>query len=160
MFEFHSAIQHLPGSTPARKLLVQKALEYLNKLSSEAHGDASLERELAEAYLKVGDVQGNPYVAGVGDTKGAVNSYTQALTISQSLLAANPRDLEARMYLARSYKSLGEVLPVLGGPREAADDLHKAIDVLEALSATNSRNGEVGLELATTYQELGDLEGH
>ena len=26
LFEFHGAIQHLPGSTPARKLLVQEAL--------------------------------------------------------------------------------------------------------------------------------------
>ena len=66
LFEFHSAIQNLPGSTPARRLLVQRALEYLSKLAQRAHGDRGLQRELAEAYLKVGDVQGNPYAANLG----------------------------------------------------------------------------------------------
>src|SRR5271165_5398458 len=89
LFEFHNAIQYLPGSTPARKLLVQRALEYLSKLEKEAHGDGGLERELAEAYLKVGDVQGNPYAANVGDPKGAVRSYDEALRISQGLVQAN-----------------------------------------------------------------------
>ena len=32
LFEFHTAIQDLPGATPARQLLVQRALEYLNKI--------------------------------------------------------------------------------------------------------------------------------
>ena len=33
LFEFHDAIAHLPGSTPARKLVVSKALEYLGSLN-------------------------------------------------------------------------------------------------------------------------------
>lgn len=160
LFEFHSAIQNLPGSTPARKLLVQKALEYLNKLAQQARGDRGLERELAEAYLKVGDVQGNPYWAGVGDTKGALQSYSQALHISQSLAGAGPQDVQARLYLARCYKSLGQVLPVLGKPSEGIANLRKASEILEALTGANSRNDELRAELASTYQALGDLEGH
>ncbi|MCU1238712.1 MAG: ppkA, partial [Candidatus Solibacter sp.] len=34
LFEFHDAIQTLPGATQARKLLVQRALEYLNGLDA------------------------------------------------------------------------------------------------------------------------------
>lgn len=163
LFEFHAAIEHLPGSTPARKLIVQRALEYLNKLARQTTGDHSLERELAEAYLKVGDVQGNPYVAGVGDTKGAVRSYGEALRLSQSLVEGNPQDFHARLYLARSYKSLGQVLPIVGEPSEAAADLRKSVDLLEALAAaraTDSRNDDVRDELANAYQTIGDLEGH
>ncbi|MCM3878095.1 MAG: serine/threonine protein kinase, partial [Thermoanaerobaculia bacterium] len=36
LFEFHDSIRNLPGSTPARELLVRRALEYLGTLSKEA----------------------------------------------------------------------------------------------------------------------------
>lgn len=160
LFEFHDAIENLPGSTAARKLVVQRALEYLSKLSKRAHGDAGLQRELAEAYLKVGDVQGNPYAANLGDTEGAVESYNHALQISQSLIKASTGDTEARRDLARSYKSLGEALPLLGKPTEGAADLHKASEVLEAMTASDPGNQKLGAELANCYQALGDLQGH
>jgi non-specific serine/threonine protein kinase/serine/threonine-protein kinase len=47
MFDVHDSIQDLPGSTAARKLLVEKALRYLDSLSRDAASDASLRRELA-----------------------------------------------------------------------------------------------------------------
>ena len=160
LFEFHSAIENLPGSTPARKLLVQRALEYLSKLAQRAQGDSGLQRELAEAYLKVGDVQGNPYVANIGDTEGAGQSYNQAMQISQALVNANPNDSEAREYLARSYKSLGEVLPILGKPTDGLADLRKAVALLETMTASDPTNQHLRAELANCYQALGDLQGH
>src|SRR5205085_11974025 len=56
LFEFHDAIKDLPGATAARELVVRRALEYLDSLAGEAGGDAQLQRELATAYQKVGDV--------------------------------------------------------------------------------------------------------
>jgi serine/threonine protein kinase len=53
LFEFHDAIAHLPGSTPARKLVVSKALEYLSSLEAESGSDVSLQQELATAYDRV-----------------------------------------------------------------------------------------------------------
>ena len=58
LFEFHDAIKDLPGSTPARRLVVRRALEYLEKLSRMRTDDAGLQRELADAYQKVAGVQG------------------------------------------------------------------------------------------------------
>jgi hypothetical protein len=55
-FEFHDAIEKLPGSTLARKLVVTRALEYLDSLAQEAGNDAALQQELATAYAKVGYV--------------------------------------------------------------------------------------------------------
>ncbi|MBV8050627.1 MAG: tetratricopeptide repeat protein, partial [Acidobacteriaceae bacterium] len=160
LFEFDNAIQNLPGSTPARELLVQRALEYLNKLSGQARADASLQRELAEAYLKVGDVQGNPYVANLGETAGAEQSYRKALDISQQLTQLDPSDLIAQLYLARSYKSLGQVLPNLGKPTEAVADLRQATNILDSLAARNQSDKELRFQLANSYQMLGDLQGH
>jgi non-specific serine/threonine protein kinase/serine/threonine-protein kinase len=158
LFEFHQAIQNLPGSTPARQLLVQRAQEYLSKLASESQGDASLQRDLAEAYLKVGDVQGNPYGANLGDRQGAADSYRKALEISQALVRTNPGDTQARKYLARSYESLGNVLARIGRPTEAVANLRQAIAILEPLVVANP-DDETRYELSNGYQELGDLLG-
>ena len=59
IFEVHDSIQDLPGATPVRKLIVDRALQYLDSLASESRGDVDLQRELAAAYQKVGLVQGN-----------------------------------------------------------------------------------------------------
>jgi serine/threonine protein kinase len=159
LFEFHTAIQDLPGATPARQLLVQRALEYLSKLAAQSQSDAALQRELTEAYLKVGDVQGNPYGPNLGDKLGAVRSYQRALEISQTLVQSNSNDVEARGYLARSYRSLGEVLPQLGQPTEAVSDLRRAILILEPLSASVP-DDELRFQLSNSYEALADLLGH
>jgi eukaryotic-like serine/threonine-protein kinase len=160
LFDFHSAIQNLPGATPARRLVVQRALEYLGKLAQRAQDDRGLQRELAEAYLKVGDVQGNPYAPNLGDAEGAAQSYSKALEISQALVRANGKDSEAEAYLARSHKSLGEVLPLLGKPSEAALHLRRATEVFESLVASKPTDEGLRTELASSYQVLGDVQGH
>jgi eukaryotic-like serine/threonine-protein kinase len=77
MFEVHDSIKDLPGSTAARKLLVTRALEYLDSLSSEASGDPSLQRELAGAYERVGDVLGDTGAANLGDFTRAAAELRQ-----------------------------------------------------------------------------------
>jgi len=79
VFELHDAIAPLPGSTAARELLVRRALVYLDNLAAEASDNVELRTELAGAYLKIGDVQGLPYRANLGDTAGAMTSYRKAL---------------------------------------------------------------------------------
>ncbi|HYL04062.1 MAG TPA: protein kinase [Steroidobacteraceae bacterium] len=160
LFEFNSSIQNLPGATPARKLLVQRALEYLSKLAQQSQGDPSLQRELAEAYLKVGDLQGNPYEPNLGNTPGAVDSYDRALAISAKLTAADGADAQAWKSLARSYRSLGEVLPLLGRSGDGVTDLRQAVHIFERLVGQTPRDRDLRVQLADCYQSLGDLQGH
>ena len=160
LFEFNNSIRNLPGATPARKLLVQRALEYLSKLAQQSHGDRSLQRELAEAYLKVGDLQGNPYEPNLGDTQGAAASYRRALGISASLVQADGRDTQAQRYLARSHQSLGEVLPLLGKAADGAAELRQAAELFAQLLSRSPHDQELRVLLADCYQSLGDLLGH
>ena len=39
IFDVHDSIKDLPGSTPARKIIVDRALQYLNVLAQESKGD-------------------------------------------------------------------------------------------------------------------------
>ena len=159
LFEFHDAIKNLSGATPARRLVVAKALEYLNGLAGEASGDPALQAELAEAYLKVGDVQGNPYIGNLGDTPGALESYGKALDIAEKLAHDSPKNDSASHLVARSQKAIGEVLALSGQPAKAAEVLRQAIPSLERLFANKPSDVEVQLDLADCYNSLGDALG-
>ena len=103
IFEIDNSIADIPGSTAARKLLVGRALEYLDNLSREAKGDKSLQTELATAYEKVGDVLGYPYAPNLGDSAGALASYRKALRIRESLAASSPNEVKLQRQLAGNY---------------------------------------------------------
>jgi eukaryotic-like serine/threonine-protein kinase len=66
LFEFDEAIRNLPGSTPARSLVVKRALEYLDGLAAEARADRSLQLEISSAYQKVAEVPGGSHVPQFG----------------------------------------------------------------------------------------------
>jgi len=109
LFDYHDAIQDLPGSTPIRERLVRDGLRYLDALAREAHGDRSLQRELAGAYRRVGDVQGGTLNANLGDTPGALESYGKAERILQDLLTADSSDTTTRRQLARVLTDRGKL---------------------------------------------------
>ena len=109
LFDYHDAIKNLPGATKVRERLVNDALNYLDSLAGEAHGDRALELELASAYERVGDVRQT-----LGDMAGALESQMKALRIREALVAADPSDLQARRGLASSHKKIGDRLGAHG----------------------------------------------
>ncbi len=106
MFELHDAIKDLRGATPARQLLVTRALEYLNELAAEISNDDEINKELAVAYRKVGDIQGGYGTQNAGDFRVAVMSYQKSAAMLGFLVAKRPADLEERAELSRSLRSL------------------------------------------------------
>lgn len=155
MFEVHDSIKDLPGSTPARKLLVTRALEYLDSLSREAKGDASLQRELAAAYERIGDVQGQPRQANLGDSAGAADSYGKALAIREALLAANPNDPQVLLDLTPNYGKLSDLLWTLGNPKGAMENAHKEISTAEAAYRVNPSDPKTRLLVASYRMDYG-----
>jgi len=137
MFEVHDSIQDLPGSTNARKLLVSRALEYLDSLSQEAGGDPSLQSELATAYDRVGDVLGYSGQANLGDYAGAARSYVKALAIRESLAAANPADLQVQTDLADDYFRAAGLLQNTGDFDGALRTLQRAQPFVQRIAAGN-----------------------
>ena len=92
LFDYHDAIKDLSGATAIRERLVKDGLAYLDSLAGEASDDPELQRELAAAYDRVGDVRGETYAAAnLGDFAGAMDSYIKALQIREALVAAASR---------------------------------------------------------------------
>jgi non-specific serine/threonine protein kinase/serine/threonine-protein kinase len=135
MFEIHDAIRDLPGSTSARRLLVMRALEYLDSLSQQSKGDASLQKELASAYERVGDVLGYPYAANLGDKEGALESYRKALAIRESLGGAAPKDPDLDRDIEGTYFRIAQTLESTGNFSGALAALAKAQEIAERLAA-------------------------
>lgn len=158
MFDLHDEIAKVPGSTKARALLVEKALEYLDGLAREAGDDRSLRRELASAYERVGDVQGRLNASNLGNSRAAHASYAKALAIRQDLVRVNPGQPELLRDLASSWTKSGDILWVEGKPAEAARCLRAALSIEESLAASPSSH-EVRLRVAAAFSRLGYMLG-
>jgi eukaryotic-like serine/threonine-protein kinase len=155
MFEIHDSMKDLQGSTPTRRLIVSRALEYLDSLAGEASGDPQLQRDLAIAYEKIGDIQGNPYSANLGDVDGALQSYRKALSIRGKLQKAD-RTIEAKMELARSYRAMGDILEQKGDVAAMMENYRRSTSMFEELAAVDPEDPSVQDELARAYEAQGD----
>lgn len=97
LLDFHDSIARLPGSTPARKMVVETGLRYYDTLVRDAGGNPELLKEIARGYDRLGDVQGNPYYANLGDISGALTSYRKAYQIRSGLPDTSPAFLYDRI---------------------------------------------------------------
>jgi tetratricopeptide (TPR) repeat protein len=151
LFEIHDAIRDLPGSTPARKLLVDRALTYLDSLAGEAAGDASLSRELATAYERVAMVQGHYLQANLGDTAGSLRSYQKAEAIRERVLADHPGDVHDTLALARCLADVANQLRATGDGEHAVATIKKALTMVESLNRNQPNDLKILDELSYDY---------
>jgi eukaryotic-like serine/threonine-protein kinase len=158
--EINNEAEKLSGSTKLRSILVQRTLSYLDSIAVEAGNNRALKEELATAYQKVGDIQGNTYFSNLGDIPGAITSYEKAVSLRKTLSDAVPQDPKARHDLALALEGYADVL---WGANRLSDTLSRYQDakaVLEALSSATPANREARLDLSRVYHKIGDLYGN
>jgi non-specific serine/threonine protein kinase/serine/threonine-protein kinase len=163
LFEFDEAIKNLPGSTPARSLVVKRALEYLDVLAAEARGDRSLQLEIASAYQKVAEVQGNPMFPNLGDSKGALESSRKALAILETLSRAEPENQQVRLSLAGTHQQISDVLDFSGDTAGAVEHSGEALKMYEGLAESMASDAKFQTERVIQtyhYANLLKLTGH
>ncbi len=154
MTEVHAAVENLPGSTTARKLLVETSLRHLSELAREAGDNPVLRRDLADAYEKVGDLQGRLRGANLGDTKGAIESYSAALKTREALLHDSAK-LDLQRDLIRTHGKLAELLVIQNEPDRATEHLREVMRLANALAALPDAPAADRRNLATAYLALG-----
>ena len=159
LFEIHDAIAILPGSTAARELLIKRAIVYLDRLTAEARDDLSLQRELAAAYERIGDVQGEWGGANLGDTGAARAHYAKAMRIREALAARKPGDLDAAIDLSRSYSRAGDMAWTLGDPRSAGAFHRRALALDERVAAARPGDSAALLRVARDHKRVGYMAG-
>jgi serine/threonine protein kinase/predicted negative regulator of RcsB-dependent stress response len=145
LFEIHDKIKDLDGSTEARALIAKRALEYLDRLAAGAAADVSLQLELAEAYLKVGDVQGRPGFTSLGDRSSALKSYQKSLAIYEKL---PDKEQPTVRQIAILHLRIGDVQQFLNS-KDSLASYQKALQVAESAPESCRR------EIAMSHQRIG-----
>jgi eukaryotic-like serine/threonine-protein kinase len=148
LFDLNDAVAQLPGSTPARRLIVTRGLAALDKLSADAAADATLRAELIDAYLKFGTLQGNPYEQNLGDQEGALKSYDKAAQLARQLPDERMRNFLGGQVL----QSRAEVLFVMGRTQEG---VRFAVDGCR-MQADGARTASEIAQAASCYDSLTD----
>jgi len=135
LFDVYDSISTLQGSVPARRLVVSRAQQYLDNLAAEAASDPDLVRELAESYLRLGDVLGRPYSPNLGDTEGALRSYQKAQTLVERALVRHPDDSASQERLLQAYMNVSRIMERQRNFPADIDILQRAIVVAERFVA-------------------------
>lgn len=149
IFDVYDRVKPLPGSLPAREAIIRTGLEYLDNLSASARGDGDLRVELAGAYERMGEVQGNILGSHKGDTAGAQTSFKKALATLEGLLNSGQAG-QARL---RIYQRLGNLESYTGHKAEALRVYQEAVKIGDELAKTGLNN-EARRSLAGVHDSI------
>ena len=137
IFEVHTSIVNLPGATSARKLIVERAQQYLDSLAQEAHNDPALLEELAISYARLATVLGDARDANLGNITKATEDYRKAVELGKSALALQPGNREISRELATYYAGISVTTP---NQVEKKAALHEGEMLLEPLVASKPQD--------------------
>ena len=154
VFDVHDAVRDLPGSTKARAVIVQTALQYLDASVNSVRGDGPAEKELAKAYRKLGDVQGNFRGANLGDSSGALARYRQAITLVDDAIRRTPGDVDAVAERLVLYDRIGTLHAFAGQLRDAVQTLEGGIRF--GRTDAGSDHADVRSALSALYLDCSD----
>jgi non-specific serine/threonine protein kinase/serine/threonine-protein kinase len=135
LFDVHRALRAVPGATDARRVLLDRAVTFLDGLAADAGHDDAMLLELASGYQQLANVQGNQLSDNVGDTAAAMVSVEKAVALVAAVRARRPDD---------------------------PDVLIRAVDVTFDLASVRSERGDASAAAARdTYEALvHELERH
>ena len=151
IFDVHDALASIPGTTAARSLLLDRAVQYLDSVSRDAEGDAELQRELARGYQRLATVQGDASVSNTGEVSAADKSIQKAIALYEAVAKENPRNVTDQLNLATMHrqKGISDVFYPDGRP-----ELERALAITEPLMRDAGSNPRLLLERAIEEQGL------
>lgn len=132
MFDLYDQLSALPGTTRIRRSLVEQSTVYLDSLRRQATTDADLRAELAEGYLRLGDVSGNPTNPNLGLPDQARDYYEKGIE-----LAAPLRTTAARRSYALLELYYGMMQSFRGQAKEGHERMERSIVTLRELIAAD-----------------------
>lgn len=168
IFDLNSQLEQVPGATPARLAMSEKAQDYLDALGASAGGNAALQAEAATGLVRLAEVQGVPSRPNLGLGPLAVENLERAIVSLDQLIAETPGDPALRLARGRALYFLAITKASLEQDTAMQLDLARRAepDVLAALAQPGEiPPGEVHsvlvgirMTIADAVQTEGDLE--
>lgn len=140
LIDLDRALEDLPESTPVRALLVSQALESLERLSNDVDADPELLLLAADAYDRIGSIQGNPLHTNLGDLAAARDSHERALSIREGLRGRAASDPSVEQALGASYFNMAVVTRTEGDVAASTAWAERAVATLEPLHPDGDRD--------------------
>ncbi len=185
VFDVHKMLLPLPGAIAVRERVLEIGARHLESLEAETQGDPELCAELAGAWLRLGDSQGDTLVASLGRARAAASSYERALALARELAAEEGFEparaarlvVTASTRLADALELLGDATAALALLEEAvaparelahgpdAEDLYVAALVFDRLAKVSTAGGRLDEasehldELVRLHERVEDLSG-
>ncbi|KAA6459136.1 hypothetical protein DYQ86_17890 [Acidobacteria bacterium AB60] len=159
IFDVHDALQDIPGTTPALNLLLDRAVQYLDRISADAQGDPDLQRELASAYQRLATVQGDSTTSNLGQVSASKISYRKATALFEAVARANPASAADQLSVAQIYRqqAMSDIYYPEGRP-----EVGNALAITDRLMRTDGQNPQVQIERAIEQQVFAailDIDG-
>ena len=159
LFDVHSALQSVPGATEPRRLLLDRAVRFLDGLAVDAGDDAGLKIELAEGYRRLGHVQGGSTSDNVGDRRGARRSFEAAARLADVALALAPRSVAALDAVAGAYDDLSTLCVQVDDDAAADRAYGRHREAVQTLERDHAGKPGVARAIASSYLNLGYFRG-
>lgn len=156
--ERQAELAKLSGTMEIRKKLIEDAIGQLDSLSAESGADGSLQAEIAAAYVQIGDIQGQPFAANLGDSEAAQQSYEKARSRLEDLRNAGKGNTEIDKSLSLALEGLGNIELRKARPQHAIENHQRALELRKSLLANDP--GDVLLRSLTANSYLNLADGH
>ncbi len=154
IFKYNEAISNLPGATSTRAMFVQEATQFLDSLADEQSSDEKLQLELAQAYLKVGDLQKE---ISSFDSEETLRTYQKSLDLSEKLYQVSQSQFETKSVYASALQNVGALQSAKNLNDTAQTNLQKAVSIREMIQQDDPDNSENRFALVESYLALGNF---
>ena len=139
-----------PGLEDLRRKLLGSALDYYQGFVQQGGNDPNLRRQLAEAYLRVGEINGE-----LGSHAEAIKALDHSLEILEPLRKDAPTDVALATAAARAFQMLGYSYLRNDQAEPGERAIRSAIASLEPLERDHPEVAEYGRRLGRCYDLLG-----
>lgn len=146
VFDVHDAIRNLSGSLPARKILLERAVEQLQLLAEDSEANPDLQDDLAQAYFNVGEME-----QAIGNVSESEEFHRRAVSIYQKLTAESPQNPNYSRSLARGYGFLANIAYLQGESVKSAELYAQIPAILEQLATVNPNDEKNLTDLWDAY---------
>jgi serine/threonine-protein kinase len=133
-----------PGTQPLRRQLLAEALAYYEQFIRERAGDRGLQRELADAYRRTGEITGE-----IGSREEAIAALDKGIVLFKSLVAAAPEDAGLSAGLGRSLEMLGSTISELGAAMRVRTRFARPSRCLSRWRSGSRRSASMAVDWAT-----------
>jgi len=155
LFDVHDALQQLPGSTAPRKILLDRAVQFLDGLAADAGDDQELIAELVEGYRRLGAVQGTGSTDNLGQPAAALASLEKAAGFAERAVAAQPSSAGRLISGIDVYAQLAEARDNQGDRAGANRARVRHLELVEALGRAHPDDPVAMRRVASGYSDQG-----